>query len=217
MKHQLSQKKHVQNGTSDISEASPARARIMKTAEDLFYRYGIRTVGIDRIIAESDVAKMTFYKYFPSKSNLIAAYLENRENTWHHILEQATARDADAIDRILSIFDVVRSMCDTAEFQGCPFIKALAEFGWDQSETAIQECISSHFLQTNATIAKLVHEAGLPKDVSQAITSLVFGALVVAHVTKSAEVFTINRRTAELLLSEHSTRGSGFAAPDRLK
>lgn len=217
MKHGLSQKGKTQNGISDISEASPARARIMKTAEDLFYKYGIRSVGIDRIIAESDVAKMTFYKYFPSKSNLIAAYLENRENTWHHILEQATTRDADAMDRILSIFDVVRPMCDTAEFQGCPFIKALAEFGWDQSETAIQECISSHFLQTNSTIAKLVHEAGLPEDVSPAITSLVLGAFVVAHVTKSAEIFAINRKTAELLLSEHSSRRNGLAAPDRLK
>ena len=57
-----------------LSDLAP-RERILKTASDLFYRFSIHTVGIDRIIAESGVAKMTFYKHFPSKDELVVAYI----------------------------------------------------------------------------------------------------------------------------------------------
>eukprot|EP01031_Cornospumella_fuschlensis_P009142 gene9142-11228_t len=53
----------------------PARDRILVTAHDLFYRDGIRATGIDRIIAESGVAKLTFYRHFPSKDELVKAFL----------------------------------------------------------------------------------------------------------------------------------------------
>ena len=56
-----------------------ARERILAAASDLFYREGMQNVGIDRIIAESGVAKMSLYNNFKSKDELIAAYLEKRD------------------------------------------------------------------------------------------------------------------------------------------
>ena len=61
------------------TKKSDARQRIVETAERLFYAEGVRTVGIDRIIAESEVAKMTLYNHFPSKDDLILAVMQYRE------------------------------------------------------------------------------------------------------------------------------------------
>ena len=63
---------------SATSTALPPRERILRTAHDLFYRDGIRATGIDRVIAESGVAKVTFYRQFPSKDDLVLAYLDFR-------------------------------------------------------------------------------------------------------------------------------------------
>src|SRR6218665_2250806 len=60
----------------------PARDRILVTAHQLFYRDGIRATGIDRIIAESGVAKLTFYRHFPSKDDLVLAFLDYRHDRW---------------------------------------------------------------------------------------------------------------------------------------
>ena len=64
---------------SKTKTKSDARQRILETAERLFYANGVRSVGIDRIIAESDVAKMTLYNHFASKDELILEVLRYRE------------------------------------------------------------------------------------------------------------------------------------------
>lgn len=58
--------------------SSDARQRIVEAAERLFYAEGVRAVGIDRIIAEADVAKMSLYNHFPSKDDVILAVLRHR-------------------------------------------------------------------------------------------------------------------------------------------
>src|SRR4051794_19626158 len=68
------------------------RERILKTASDLFYRFSIHTVGVDRIIAESGVAKMTFYKHFPSKANMVATYLRHQDALWLQMLAASTEK-----------------------------------------------------------------------------------------------------------------------------
>lgn len=69
--------------TQDAAPVTPsARDRILETAQRLFYRYGIRAAGVDRIIAESGVAKMSFYRHFPSKKDLVVAFLERRHRFW---------------------------------------------------------------------------------------------------------------------------------------
>ena len=67
---------------------SEARQRIVETAERLFYAEGVRAVGIDRIIAESEVAKMTLYNHFSSKDDLILAVLKYREEKFDGTFEK---------------------------------------------------------------------------------------------------------------------------------
>jgi AcrR family transcriptional regulator len=177
------------------------RERILAVADDLFYRYGIRSVGVDRIIAESNVAKMTFYKYFPSKRNLIVAYLDQRKEFWGQALEKALSSDRSTTGCILAVFDVLDEMLRMPSFQGCPFIKALAEFGSDYDEAEIQARISSHFDELNSTICGLIRKLNLPEPMSSVIVSLILGAIIVAHTKGCREIAQVNREAARLLLT----------------
>ena len=72
------------------------RERVLETAYRLFSRHGTRAVGVDRIIAESGVAKMTLYRNFASKDELILAFLERREERWTRDWLRATVEGRSA-------------------------------------------------------------------------------------------------------------------------
>ena len=70
-------------------QATGAREKILLSAHELFYRHGIRATGIDKIIAQARVTKVTFYRHFPSKNDLILAYLEYRHTRWLNRFSQS--------------------------------------------------------------------------------------------------------------------------------
>src|SRR5262244_1525812 len=85
-----------------------ARQRILDAAYDLFSQHGIRAVGIDSIIERSGVARMTLYRHFQSKDELVLAFLEDRERRWTRDWLQSQVRERASVpgDRLLAIFDV---------------------------------------------------------------------------------------------------------------
>ncbi|MGZ4451607.1 MAG: TetR/AcrR family transcriptional regulator [Nocardioides sp.] len=106
-----------------------ARERLLDTAERLFYAEGVHTVGIDRVLAESGVAKATLYKNFGNKDGLVTAYLDRRH-------ERQVARITAALDavaegspreRILAVFDSQRILFARPDYRGCAFAAATAE------------------------------------------------------------------------------------------
>jgi AcrR family transcriptional regulator len=106
-----------------------ARDRILNTATALFYQQGIRAIGVDLIIAQSEVAKTTFYRYFPSKDDLVVAYLEAR-NQWFWALFEATVSRApdEPKQQLLSIFSWLDELLASPDSQGCPFLTVASEF-----------------------------------------------------------------------------------------
>jgi AcrR family transcriptional regulator len=105
-----------------------ARDRILETAFRLFYARGIRAVGVDLIIAESGVAKATFYKHFPAKDQLVLAYLDKVDAIWTGQLHAAAeAAGADPADQLVGLFDALGSACRRDGYRGCAFINAAAE------------------------------------------------------------------------------------------
>jgi AcrR family transcriptional regulator len=106
-----------------------ARERILEAAYDLFSRRGIRAVGIDAIVAESGVARMTLYRHFKSKDELVLAYLELREARWTKGWLQAEVerRETDPAARLLAVFDVFDEWFHAPAFEGCAFIRVLLE------------------------------------------------------------------------------------------
>jgi len=108
---------------------SAARERVLATAYELFAHHGTKTVGVDSIVAKAGVAKMTLYRHFPSKNDLVVAFLERREELWTHAwLEAAVkARTRDPKARLLAIFDVFHEWFQQPDFEGCSFINVLLE------------------------------------------------------------------------------------------
>ena len=105
------------------------RERVLETAYELFSRHGTRAVGVDRIIAESGVAKMTLYRNFASKDDLILAFLERREERWTRDWLQATVegRAEAPAQRLLAIFDTFGEWFAREDFEGCSFINVMLE------------------------------------------------------------------------------------------
>lgn len=107
---------------------SDVRRRIVETADRLFYEAGIRAVGIDRIIAQAGVAKMSLYKHFPSKDDLILAVLEHREQTVLAFFEERMSQHRRRIkDPLRVFFAALRDWVETPSFRGCAFINASVE------------------------------------------------------------------------------------------
>ena len=107
---------------TSLSDKPTMKQRILQTADRLFYQRGIRAVGVDTIAAEIGISKRTLYNHFPSKDELIAAYLKGR-------FTQAPTSDKPPVDQILGTFDRLERGFVSKGFRGCPFVNAVAELG----------------------------------------------------------------------------------------
>ncbi|WP_426436649.1 TetR/AcrR family transcriptional regulator [Bradyrhizobium genosp. P] len=113
------------------------RAKILETIDRLFYRQGIRAVGVDTIVAELGISKKTLYRYFRSKSEMIEAYLRGR---FRPLPEDS---DKPPAEQILSNFAwLERSLSSKKEYRGCAYLNALAELGEDERES---RDLAAHF------------------------------------------------------------------------
>ncbi|MFL6054311.1 MAG: TetR/AcrR family transcriptional regulator [Actinoallomurus sp.] len=104
---------------------SLARRRVLDTALALFYAEGIHAVGIDRIIAEAGVAKATFYHHFPSKDDLVCAYLREQIGA---VRRHAVPRGETPEEKIVAVFEAIGEITCRPGFRGCAFINAAAEY-----------------------------------------------------------------------------------------
>ncbi len=158
------------------AQASSPRERILLTALDLFYREGIRATGIDRVIAESGVAKVTFYRHFPSKNDLICEFLEYRHLQWMAWFTDALARhggDANALCPALA------EWFQDAGFRGCAFINSVAELG--TALPAVVAISRRHKQDLANAIAGLMPHSRFSKRDGQDLALAVDGAITRAQ------------------------------------
>lgn len=173
----------------DIS-ALPARERILLTAHDLFYADGIRATGIDRVIAASGVTKVTFYRHFPSKDDLVREFLDHRHARWMAWFVDALGRRgahgrAGNAGALLLLADVMAEWFADPVFRGCAFINAVAEVGGSVEGAA--ERAREHKREMVEVIAGLLPPA-LPAGMAlaQAAALGVDGAIVKAQMGGAA-------------------------------
>ena len=135
------------------------RERILETAYELFSRHGTRAVGVDRIIAESGAAKMTLYRNFASKDELILAFLAQREERWPRAWLKAgvEARAATPGGRLLAIFDLFGDWFATEDFEGCAFITILLETS--DAEHPVRRACARHLAGIHEFLAGLASAA----------------------------------------------------------
>jgi AcrR family transcriptional regulator len=167
--------------------------RILKTADSLFYGEGIRAVGVDTIASEIGISKRTLYNYFPSKDDLIVAYLARR-------LRPTAVSERPPAEQILGNFDQLeRSLADDG-FRGCPFVNAVAELKEpghaankialafkDQSRTWFRELLSRL-------------EIANPESLAMQLMLLVDGAIAAAVVRRDPKMARAAREAARVLL-----------------
>src|ERR1700736_5426904 len=112
--------------TAAAATRTEPRERILATAYELFSRRGVRDVGVDEVIGRSGVAKATLYRHFPSKTELVLAFLERREQIWTSaMVAEARRRGATADEQLLAIFDVFDGWFHRDDYEACSFINTL--------------------------------------------------------------------------------------------
>jgi AcrR family transcriptional regulator len=159
----------------------PARERILTVAHDLFYRDGIRATGIDKVIEQANVAKATFYRHYPSKTDLIRAYLEYRHANWMAWLRATLVQHLDAgcspIDALLATFD---SWWQSPDYRGCAFINAAVELGGTDHD--VLELVKEHKAEMAEVFETLLPQGPGRKVRSQALALAVDGAITQAQM-----------------------------------
>ena len=183
-------------------ETSEARQRILETADRLFYRDGIRAVGIDRIIAEANVAKMSLYKHFPSKDDLIVAVLRHREEGVLEFFRSATERHAKkAKNPLRAFFAALKEWFETPGFRGCAFQNAAVELA--DPDHPGSEFVRGNKERFGEFLRGLVEEVvGKPAKVAPAVALLVEGAIVTAVIQGKPDAADVARDAALKLVAE---------------
>jgi AcrR family transcriptional regulator len=181
-----------------------AREKILKTACRLFYEKGIRATGIDLIVAQSGVTKMTLYKYFPSKNDLIMAVLRHRDEEWRCWFQQTVEANVDQPgDRLLAMFDALKSWFEEDEFKGCAFLKAAAEY--PETSDPIHQLVVGHMRLVGEYVVGLATQAGAKDAVAlaDALNLLMMGAIALAFAADQGKIIQEARRSAQILLAAH--------------
>ncbi len=112
-----------------VRPAAQTREHVLATAHELFYWHGIRATGIDRVAAEAGVAPTTLYRLFPSKDDLVAAYVERADAGYRVWFEESIeAGGSDPRGRIVALFDALLVQIRPDNFRGCPYLMALSEY-----------------------------------------------------------------------------------------
>lgn len=133
---------------------------MLETAYELFSRRGIRAVGIDEVIDRAGVAKATLYRHFPSKDDLVLAFLERREERWTRGLVEAEARRRGETpeEQLLAVFDVFDAWFRGEDFDTCAFINVLLEL---RDEHPAGRTSIDHLSNIRSIVRELADEAGL--------------------------------------------------------
>jgi AcrR family transcriptional regulator len=180
------------------------RERLSRAAYELFSREGTRSVGVDAVIARAGTAKMTLYRNFPSKDDLIIDFLRRREELWTREWLQAESqrRGETPRDRLLAIFDVFAEWFGQPDFEGCSFLTTMVEI--NDRDHPVHQAAVVHLANIRSYIEKLAAEAGIG-DVDSFARKwhiLMKGSIMAAHEGDAAAAGRA-RELGELLLAQH--------------
>jgi AcrR family transcriptional regulator len=138
---------------------SEPRERLLRTASDLFYREGIHSVGVDRLVGAADVTRATFYRHFPGKEDLVEAYLQS-EDAYIRGMFAGVADIDDPATRLEVLIGGLAADIQTRHTRGCPFINASAEY--PDASSPVRTTVAEHRRWFRGTLEQLLTDAGVP-------------------------------------------------------
>lgn len=184
---------------SKVDASKPSvRERLLAAADELFYREGVQTVGIDRIVQKADVAKASLYNLFGSKEELVQAYLDARHAETRKQVERTLTRFRTPRDRLLGVFDAQGQQFTEPDFNGCAHMTASAE----ARHGSPVECATDRYRQWVRTLfTDLAREAGVADSdgLARQLHLLYDGAGVSARMDRDPSAATTARAAAAAL------------------
>jgi AcrR family transcriptional regulator len=194
----------MQTAVDAVSQAQPgARDRILAAAYELFASRGIRDVGVDEVIERAGVAKASLYRHFPSKDDLVIAFLGLREERWtlEWVVAEARRRGTTPEEQLLAIFGLFDEWFHREDFEACSFVNVLLEMG--PAHPAGRASVQ-HLANIRSIVRTLAEESGLrdPESFARSCHILMKGSIVSA-VEGDAEAAQRARSMARLLIEQH--------------
>ena len=179
---------------ADKARSARPADRLLAAATDLFGKYGIRAVGVDRILREADCAKASLYSAYGSKDALVIAYLTELDLADRNRFAQAIEGLSDPVAKALTFFDLAHTRGLRHDFPGCLYTSAASEFPGVRFEP-----IDDHRQWVRSTLSGLIKAAGIrrPTSLAHHIQLLYDGALVASKVEQSVEPIRFGRGLAE--------------------
>jgi AcrR family transcriptional regulator len=186
-----------------MQRTDPARERILTTAYELFSRRGIRDVGIDEVVERAEIARATLYRHFPSKNDLVLAFLDRRGHVWtKQTLEAGARRRATTAERqLLALFDVLDDWFHRPDYESCSFINVLLEMR--PAHPAGQAAID-HLNEVRDVVKDLADEAGL-REVEAFVSAwhLLMNGSIVSAAAGDADAARPAKELARVLIEQH--------------
>ena len=170
-----------------------ARAKLLDTAEELFYARGIQAVGMDAIRSGSGVSLKRLYQCFPAKGDLVEAYLRRRDERWRRSLADHVSAHPPG-DAVPAVFDWLRQWFSEDDFRGCAFINSFGELG--DAAPGVARVVREHKDRLRGYLRSLTGSTGLGDQ----IFALVEGATVIAGITGDPGAADTAKAAAETLL-----------------
>jgi AcrR family transcriptional regulator len=176
-----------------------ARERLLAAADDLFYREGVQSVGIDRIVREAGVAKASLYNLFGSKEELVQAYLDARHTKTREQVERALTRFRTPRERLLGVFDAQGQLFTEPDFNGCAHMAASAEA---QHGSPVEGATDRYRQWVRTMFTDLARAAGVAdyEALARELHLLYDGAGISARMDRDPSAATTARAAATALL-----------------
>jgi AcrR family transcriptional regulator len=184
-----------------VGKRPSVRERLLAASDELFYRDGVFSTGIDAVIAKAGVAKGSLYYIFGGKDELVAAYLHGRLATWRNAVEAAQAGAHDADGKILAVFDALADYVSRPDFRGCPFNNAAAE---GQAGQAQQLVTNEYRDWVDQCFRQLASETGVSdfEALADALIVLYHGALATSSFAEPGPAAALTaKRIARLAVA----------------
>lgn len=180
--------------------------RILDAATALFYARGVQAVGMAELRGASDVPLKRLYRCFPSKQDIVRAYLQRRDQDWRGELSTYVARQSGTPEqRLLAIFDWLHIWFSDPGFRGCAFINATGELGG--TDPHVTRIAANHKAALHAYLTELARDLRTPApgEVAGQLCLLVDGAITTATINNDPAAATHARATAASLLTTTAT------------
>lgn len=188
------------------TEPQDLRERILATASDLFYKRGVRAVGVDLVIEEAGVAKTSLYRYFPTKDDLIVAFLEREDVDFWSVWDDVGKRYADdPAGELDAHMRWIGERLTRSNYRGCPQINVAAEFA--EHDHPARQVARSHMQALRARLTAIANrlDVARPNELAAQLAVLVNGAFVSSELLAPDEATEILRASARALVAAART------------